>query len=186
MGLFDGLSGLDDAGSTAHVARLLDLPLVVVLDASRAARSIAAVARGCQMFDRRLRIAGWILNRVAGETHRRWVADAVERATRRPVLGSLPDDPRLALPERHLGLVQAHEARAPGRPIERLARAVAERFDLARLLAATRAGRADGGAAVGGGGGGGRRGGAAAARPRARRGGTGPDGGAASGHRVGA
>src|SRR5579864_1350117 len=148
MGLFDGLTGRDDTGSTAHVARLLDLPVVVVLDASRAARSVAAVARGCQVFDPRVRIAGWILSRVAGDTHRRWVTDAVERATRRPVLGSLPDDPRLALPERHLGLVQAHEARAPGRPIERLARAVAERFDLARLLAATRAGRADGGASV--------------------------------------
>jgi len=139
MGLFDGLTGLDDSGSTAHVARLLDLPVLVVLDASRAARSIAAVARGCQVLDRRVRIAGWILNRVAGETHRRWVAEAVERATGRPVLGSLADDARLALPERHLGLVQARETRALGRLLGRLARAVDERVDVARLLAVTRA-----------------------------------------------
>ena len=139
MGLFDGLTGRDDTGSTAHVARLLDLPVVLVLDASRAARSVAAVARGCQVFDRRVRIAGWILNRVAGETHRTWVADAVERATRRPVLGSLPEDPRLALPERHLGLVQAHEAASLGRLLARLAHEVERRVDLTRLLAITRA-----------------------------------------------
>lgn len=138
MGLFDGLTGGDDTGSTAHVARLLDLPVVVVLDASRAARSVAAVARGCQVFDRRVAIAGWILSRVAGDAHRRWVTDAVERATGRPVLGSLAEDPRLAIPERHLGLVQAHEAASLGRLLARLAHEVERRFDLARLLRITR------------------------------------------------
>lgn len=141
MGLFDGLTGSDDTASTAHLARLLDLPVVMVLDASRAARSVAAVARGCQVFDRRVRIAGWILNRVAGDTHRNWVADAVERATRLPVFGSLPEDPRLALPERHLGLVQAHEASSLGRLRARLAHEVERRFDLTRLLRITRAAR---------------------------------------------
>jgi len=148
MGLFDGLTGSDDTGSTAHVARLLDLPVVVVLDASRAARSVAAVALGCQVFDRRVRIAGWILNRLAGETHRRWVTDAVERATRRPVLGSLPEDPRLALPERHLGLVQAHEAASLGRLLARLAHEVERRFDLEQLLRLTRGPRAGKGAGM--------------------------------------
>ncbi|HLY23491.1 MAG TPA: cobyrinate a,c-diamide synthase [bacterium] len=148
MGLFDGLTGRDDTGSTAHVARLLDLPVVVVLDASRAARSVAAVARGCQVFDPRVRIAGWILSRVAGDTHRRWVTDAVERATRRPVLGSLPEDGRLALPERHLGLVQAHEAGSLGRLLARLAHEVERRFDLTRLLEVTRERAGRGGAAV--------------------------------------
>src|SRR5579862_7599073 len=141
MGLFDGLTGRDDTGSTAHVARLLDLPVVVVLDASR-------VARGCQVFDPRVRIAGWILSRVAGDTHRRWVTDAVERATRRPVLGSLPEDGRLALPERHLGLVQAHEAGSLGRLLARLAHEVERRFDLTRLLEVTRERAGRGGAAV--------------------------------------
>ena len=139
MGLFDGLSGSDDTGSTAHVARLLGLPVLLVLDASRAARSVAAVARGCQVFDRRVAVAGWILNRVAGETHRRWVTEAVERATGRPVLGALPEDPRLTIPERHLGLVQAHEAPSLGRLLARLAHEVERRFDLARLLRVTRA-----------------------------------------------
>jgi len=148
MGLFDGLTGGDDTGSTAHVARVLELPVVVVLDASRASRSVAAVARGCQVFDRRVRIAGWILNRVAGETHRRWVTEAVEQATRRPVLGSLPEDQRLALPERHLGLLQAHEAHALGRFLARLAHEVEQRFDLARLLSSTRGPRTGAGAAM--------------------------------------
>lgn len=148
MGLFDGLTGRDDTGSTAHIARLLDLPVVVVLDASRAARSVAAVARGCQVFDPRVRIAGWILSRVAGETHRRWVTDAVERATRRPVLGSLPEDRRLALPERHLGLVQAHETASLGRLLARLAHEVERRFDLTRLLGITRERSRRSGAAV--------------------------------------
>ncbi|HKX18675.1 MAG TPA: cobyrinate a,c-diamide synthase [bacterium] len=137
MGLFDGLTGANDAGSTAHVARILDLPVVVVLDASRAARSIAAVARGCQVFDRRTRIAGWILSRVAGDTHRIWVTEAVERATRRPVLGALVEDPRLMLPERHLGLVQAHEAGSLGRLFARLAHEVEQRIDLDRLVRLT-------------------------------------------------
>ncbi|HLW47112.1 MAG TPA: cobyrinate a,c-diamide synthase [bacterium] len=141
MGLFDGLTGTDDTGSTAHVARTLGLPVVVVLDASRAARSVAAVARGCQVFDRHLRIAGWVLNRVAGETHRHWVTEAVEGSTRRPVLGSLPDDPRLALPERHLGLVQAHETLSLGRLLARLGHDVEQGVDLARLLRSTRAPR---------------------------------------------
>jgi cobyrinic acid a,c-diamide synthase len=143
MGLFDGLTGGDDTGSTAHVARVLDLPVVIVLDASRASRSVAAVARGCQVFDRRVRIAGWILNRVAGETHRRWVTEAVERATRRPVLGWLPEDQRLSVPERHLGLIQAQEANALGRLLARLAHEVEQRFDLARLLSSTRGRRTD-------------------------------------------
>lgn len=139
MGLFDGLTGVDDTGSTAHVARLLRLPVLVVLDASRAARSVAAVARGCEIFDRRVTVAGWILSRVAGETHRRWVTEAVEGATGRPVLGALPEDPRLAIPERHLGLVQAHESPSLGRLLARLAHEVERRFDLARLLQITRA-----------------------------------------------
>jgi cobyrinic acid a,c-diamide synthase len=137
MGLFDGLTGADDTGSTAHVARVLGLSVVIVLDAARAARSVAAVARGCQVFDRRLRIAGWILNRVAGETHRRWTAEAVERATGRPVLGALLDDPRLSLPERHLGLVQAHEAPVTARRLARLAAEVERQVDLDRLLRIT-------------------------------------------------
>ena len=139
MGLFDGLTGGDDTGSTAHVARMLGLPVIAVLDASRAARSVGAVARGCQVFDRRVRIAGWILSRVAGDTHRRWVADAVEGATGRPVLGALPDDPRLAIPERHLGLVQAHERASLGGLLARLAHEVEQRVDLGRLLRITRA-----------------------------------------------
>jgi cobyrinic acid a,c-diamide synthase len=138
MGLFDGLTGRDDTGSTAHVARVLGLPVIVVLDASRAARSVAAVAYGCVAFDTRVRVAGWILNRVAGETHRRWVTDAVEGATHRPVFGALPEDPHLALPERHLGLVQAHEAAALGRMLARLGHHVERRIDLGRLLHATR------------------------------------------------
>lgn len=144
MGLFDGLTGGDDTGSTAHVARLLDLPVIAVLDASRAARSVGAVARGCQVFDRRVRIAGWILNRVAGDTHRRWVADAVEGATGRPVLGALPDDPRLAIPERHLGLVQASERASLGGLLARLGHEVERRFDLGRLLRITRVPRPGG------------------------------------------
>ncbi len=140
MGLFDGYAGLDDRGSSAHVARLLGLPAVVVLDASRAVRSVAAVARGCQAFDRRVQVAGWILNRVAGDTHLRWVRDAVEQATGRPVLGHLVEDPRLRLPERHLGLVQAHEhgGTAHAAVLPRLAREVERRFDVDRLLRATR------------------------------------------------
>ncbi len=112
MGLFDGYSGRDDAGSTAHIARLLDAPVLLVLDASAMARSAAAVVQGMRDFEPRIRLAGVLLNRVAGEGHAHMVTEAIESEVGVPVVGYLMRDDMLNLPERHLGLVPTLE---PGR-----------------------------------------------------------------------
>lgn len=104
MGLFDGRSGEDEAGSTAQVAKLLGLPVVLVVDASAMARSAAAMVLGYATFDPGLRLAGVVLNRIAGERHFAAAKVAIER---RSVLGLMHRDDEFALPGRHLGLVSA-------------------------------------------------------------------------------
>jgi cobyrinic acid a,c-diamide synthase len=134
MGLYDGFGYQDENGSTAQVAKLLNAPVVLVLDASHMARSAAALAVGYQHFDPDLPLAGFILNQVGGESHGQGVATAIQRATDRPVLGWLPHDPALEIPERHLGLVPTAE---PGRWrgfIEAAADRVVHHLDLDRLL----------------------------------------------------
>jgi cobyrinic acid a,c-diamide synthase len=112
MGLFDGYGYDDESGSTAEVAKLLQAPVILVIDASKAARSAAAIALGFQRFDPDVRIAGFLVNRVGSESHGLGVASAIARATGLPVLGWLPRDQGLSIPERHLGLIPSAE---PGR-----------------------------------------------------------------------
>jgi cobyrinic acid a,c-diamide synthase len=109
MGLFDGVAGHDETGSTAHIARLLSAPVVLVLDAQAMARTAAAVVKGLCEFDPRVSVAGVILNRVGSPTHARMVREAVEEQTEVRVLGALPHAEALNLPERHLGLTPAAE-----------------------------------------------------------------------------
>jgi cobyrinic acid a,c-diamide synthase len=106
MGLFDGPHGA--AGSTADLAAALRLPVVLVLDVSRQGQSVAALARGFGDFRRDVEIAGVILNRVGSDRHRDMLVTALKDAGM-PVLGAIPRVAALALPERHLGLVQAAE-----------------------------------------------------------------------------
>jgi len=134
MGLFDGVTGGSDEGSTAEIAKLLDLPVVLVLDAGNSARSIAAVVRGFETFDPRLRFAGIVLNRVAGEAHFRMLDSAIRQASVVPVLGWLPMEADLAIAERHLGLHTAAEG--TGANLSTLTR-LGNRLDLDPLLNAT-------------------------------------------------
>jgi cobyrinic acid a,c-diamide synthase len=135
MGLFDGTNGAaGQRGATADLAAHFKLPVVLVLDVSRQAQSAAAVVRGFAAHDPAVRIAGVILNRVASERHRAVVADAIA-ALGVQILGAVPREAALALPERHLGLVQAGEHPDLTTLIERLA-AIAERhLDLAAIMA---------------------------------------------------
>jgi cobyrinic acid a,c-diamide synthase len=106
MGLFDGPDGA--AGSTADLAAALRLPVVLVLDVARQGQSVAALARGFSDFRPDIEIAGVILNRVGSERHAAMLRAALDEANVR-VFGAIPRSPALALPERHLGLVQAAE-----------------------------------------------------------------------------
>jgi cobyrinic acid a,c-diamide synthase len=134
MGLFDGLSGLDEAGSTAQMAKLLKAPVLLVLDVSRTARSAAAMALGYSRLDPGVRVAGIVLNRVGGLRHRDWTTEAIEGLTGLPVLGALPERADLALPERHLGLIPATEGQSLDTVLERLVPAIEGHLDLDRLI----------------------------------------------------
>jgi cobyrinic acid a,c-diamide synthase len=134
MGLFDGACAQGGRrGATADLAARFGLPVILVLDVSRQAQSAAALLRGFAGHDPAVRIAGVILNRVASERHRVLVADAIA-ALGVPVLGALPRDPAFALPERHLGLVQAAEHADLKDLFARLAAMAERHFDLDGVL----------------------------------------------------
>lgn len=134
MGLFDGVRGAPGrTGSSADLAARFGWPVLLVLDVSGQAQSAAAVALGLARYDPRLRVAGVILNKVASARHRAQVEIGFERIDF-AVLGALPRDPGLALPERHLGLVQARETADLESRLERLADAVETGIDLDRVI----------------------------------------------------
>ena len=134
MGLFDGVpakSGL--TGTSADVAATLGMPVLLVVDVTGQAQSAAAVVKGCATYDERLKVGGVIVNRVGSERHRRLVVDAIEPMGI-PVLGTLPRNDKVALPERHLGLVQAGETEALEARLEAIADFVETHVDCARVL----------------------------------------------------
>ncbi|HXA28316.1 MAG TPA: cobyrinate a,c-diamide synthase [Candidatus Angelobacter sp.] len=133
LGLYDGRLGGGDHGSTAEMARLLDADVVLVVDAARAARSTAAVALGFTRFDPRVPIAGVVLNRVGSARHEQAAREAIEGVGLR-VLGAIPRDPSLTLPERYLGLVPPQERAHPPRWAEALGTAVEQHVDVDALL----------------------------------------------------
>jgi len=134
MGLFDGRTGEGDRASTAEVAKRLGAPVVLVLDAGKAARSLAATAFGFRHFDPALPFAGVVLNRIASDAHLAAVADPIKREAGVPLLGHLRREPALTLPERYLGLVPVPEDPALAGAVERAAAAVERGIDLDRLL----------------------------------------------------
>ncbi|WP_329374388.1 cobyrinate a,c-diamide synthase [Streptomyces sp. NBC_00669] len=138
MGLFDGATGHGELASTAQVAKVLSAPVVLVVDASAQARSVAALVHGFASFDPGVRLGGVVLNKVGSARHEEILRAALEEVGI-PVLGALGRSDVLAVPARHLGLVPVAERRA-----EALAwvRAVADRVaagcDLDALLALAR------------------------------------------------
>jgi cobyrinic acid a,c-diamide synthase len=138
MGLYDGRTGAGDFGSTAHVAALLDAPVVLVVDAAAQGRSIAALVHGFRSFGS-VRIAGVILNRIGSDRHEQLLRDACDEVGT-PVLGVLRRHHAVAAPSRHLGLVPAIERHAEAtESVAALAALAAEGLDLAALLAVARA-----------------------------------------------
>jgi cobyrinic acid a,c-diamide synthase len=136
MGLFDGIAGASGRhGSTADLAARFELPVVLVLDVAGQSQSAAAVVRGFAAHDPAVRIAGVILNRVGSERHRALVSDAIVALSPPiPVLGAIPRADALALPERHLGLVQAGERHDLARWLDRLAELAERHLDLDAVI----------------------------------------------------
>lgn len=135
MGLFDGIrSDPGRSGAASDLARRYGLPVLLVLDVSGQSQTAAAVAKGFATYDSDVRIAGVVLNRVGSERHRRMAADAIE-AIGLPVVGAIMRDPRMIMPERHLGLVQASEYGALEEFIERMADVMEASLDLDRMAA---------------------------------------------------
>jgi cobyrinic acid a,c-diamide synthase len=133
MGLFDGAAGGEDQGSTAAIAKLLNLPIVLVLDAAKGARSIAAVVKGFESFDPALHFAGVVLNGVSSQAHYQMLEVAIREVTATPLLGRIPKDPSITIPERYLGLHTAEE-RSPGAQRAQLAEIARRHLNLSPLL----------------------------------------------------
>jgi cobyrinic acid a,c-diamide synthase len=138
-GLYDGLD-LDGSNSNAALAELLQTPVVLVIDARGMTRGIAPLILGYQAFDRNINIAGVILNQLGGSRHESKLRAVIEHYTDVPVIGAVHRDERLAIVERHLGLMPSNEATQARTKIDTIARLVAEQVNLELVQAV--AGRA--------------------------------------------
>jgi len=133
-GLYDGLA-LDGSNSNAALAKLLDLPVFLVIDARGMTRGIAPLILGYQAFDRDINIAGVILNNLGGSRHEAKLREVIEHYTDVPVIGAIHHDERLSIVERHLGLMPSNESHVATAKIKQIGEAIAEQVDLDKLLA---------------------------------------------------
>jgi cobyrinic acid a,c-diamide synthase len=134
MGLFDGISGKDDFASTAQVAKILNAPVILVIDAGKAARSIAAIATGFLHFDKKLRIIGTILNNVAGDKHANFITEAFADKVKVPIIGIVRRSKEITMVQRHLGLIPTPELEEKQkRAIFQSAKFVSEQIDLDKI-----------------------------------------------------
>jgi len=129
MGLFDGSSAVDDVGSTAEIAKQLQAPVLLVVDGSAMARSVAAMVSGYARFDQQVRVAAVLFNRVGSDGHYRLLKEAVEAQTNVAVAGYLRSDAALAIADRHLGITTAIE-QGSSELYARLANAASQTVDL--------------------------------------------------------
>ncbi len=136
-GLYDGLD-LDGSNSNAALAKLLDIPVVLVIDARGMTRGVAPLILGYQAFDRDIRIAGVILNQLGGSRHESKLRAVIEHYTDVPVIGAVQHESGMQILERHLGLIPSNEAGEADDQIRQIAKRVAEQVDLDRLLALSR------------------------------------------------
>jgi len=134
MGLYDGL-GATSFSSSAHIAKILNTPVLLVLDARSMARSAAAVVLGYRELDSEVIIAGVILNRVGSQRHFRILREAIQDACHVPVVGYVPRQAGIELPERHLGLLPTAEKDGLTGHVGAMAEAVKEGLDIQQILA---------------------------------------------------
>ena len=137
MGLFDGIIGKQDAGSTAQIAKMIGAPVILVVDARSQARSAAALVKGFAEFDPAVRVAGVVFNNVGSDSHARILREAVESlGSGVKVVGCLPRDEILQIPSRHLGLMTIEENPLPEEFINHLVEVIWDNLDLGLLWAA--------------------------------------------------
>jgi cobyrinic acid a,c-diamide synthase len=131
MGLYDGL---DTQGTTAEIARLLNIPVVLLVNTSRMTSSIAAMVMGYQHFQPETNIAGVLLNYVSGTRHENKLRIAVEKYCKIPVVGSIPRDTNLLIAERHLGLIPSREFKEAEQSVKRLGEKLESYLDVEQIL----------------------------------------------------
>ena len=134
MGLYDGYDGKSEAGSTAQMAKWLGLPVILVVDAKSMARSAAAVIMGFERFDPGLSFAGVVFNNLGSHRHLQYLMDAVKENVAIPCLGGLVNDEKIAIPERHLGLVTREDHALDQETVNLLADMVEKSVDLDLLI----------------------------------------------------
>ena len=134
MGLFDGADPASPEGSTAEIARWLEAPVLLVVDAQGMGRSVAAVVHGYSSFDPKLRVAGVIANRCGSERHAQWMEESLRCALLPPLIGSVQRGALPELPSRHLGLVTAGPSTLSRDTLERLANAVESSIAIEKVL----------------------------------------------------
>jgi cobyrinic acid a,c-diamide synthase len=132
-GLYDGLA-LDGSNSNAALAKMLDLPVFLVIDARGMTRGIAPLILGYQAFDKDIHIAGVILNNLGGKRHESKLRQVIEHYTDVPVIGAIQHDERMSIVERHLGLMPSNESVVANAKIKQIGEAIAEQVDLDKLL----------------------------------------------------
>lgn len=137
MGLYDGRTGRTEEGSTAEMAKLLGISVILVVDASAMARSAAALVLGYKSFDRRIKFAGVIFNRISGDGHLTFLREASATLPNLEVFGGLRRESDIAIPERHLGLKVSEEGVISPHFESRLAELIEENVDLDRILLCT-------------------------------------------------
>ncbi len=135
MGLFDGFNGSDEAGSTAQMAKWLELPVLLVVDAASMARSAAALVQGFERFDPQVRFAGVVFNHLGSQGHLDYLKAAMAAYVGMPVLGGLMRNQRLRMPERHLGLTTAEDRPLSEEQVAMLADHIEAGVDLEGVMA---------------------------------------------------
>ena len=132
-GLYDCIN-IHGQTSTAELAKFLDLPVLLCIDGTKATRTMAAVVSGCAQFDPKVKIAGILLNRIAGSRHEKILTDSIETHCGIPVLGAVPKLHRQGFPERHMGLVPTPEHAWAKEAIDAIAQIAAKYIDLNAIL----------------------------------------------------
>jgi cobyrinic acid a,c-diamide synthase len=133
MGYYDGFEGNSNYASTHHIASITKSPVILVLDASKTARSIGATALGFQKFHKNSRIVGIILNKIGSKKHEILCRDALEK-TKLPIIGVIPKNLILNLESRHLGLISTYDNKILKNKLEKISKIISESLDVDEII----------------------------------------------------